>query len=142
MNSPTPEQVLAERNNAALTQGAAAALVHSALGSWQQWEKGSRKMHPAHWELFLIKTAEQRKKAKWKALEEAQPTEYDPWIAGRLLSKFDQYQRWPTESELDEWLEGFVNGCVDVGEYTIWKRRLAEYTSGKNAPDYLLKHCT
>ena len=139
MNSPTPEQVLQERTNADLTQTEAAAIVHAVLGTWQQWEKGKRNMHPAFWELFLLKTAKVRKHKQFKKLENAQPQSYDPWIAGRMLSKFDQYLRWPTETELGEWIDGFINGCVDLGEYQMWQAKLAEYTNGKNAPDYLLK---
>ncbi|UAN54736.1 hypothetical protein KGP26_29755 (plasmid) [Serratia sp. JSRIV002] len=54
--SPTPMEIRAARDSAKLTQSAAAALVHSAAGTWQQWEAGDRKMHLGFWELFLIKT--------------------------------------------------------------------------------------
>lgn len=62
LRAPTPGQVIARRQAAGLTQTAAAALVHSALSSWQHWEAepgapGYRQMHLAFWELFLIKTA-------------------------------------------------------------------------------------
>lgn len=52
---PTPAAIEARRRQAGLTQSAAAALVHSSLRGWQQWEAGHRKMHPAFWELFLYK---------------------------------------------------------------------------------------
>lgn len=58
-NEPTPEQVTEARKAAGLTQTEASALVHSGLRSWQQWERGDRKMHPAFWELFCIKTKQQ-----------------------------------------------------------------------------------
>lgn len=87
MNSPTPEQVLQERINADLTQTAAAQVVHAALGTWQQWEKGKRTMHPAFWELFLLKTAQDRKQKKSQEKEE-QVGKYDPWIAGWMLGKY------------------------------------------------------
>ncbi len=32
-----------------------AALVHTHRRSWQHWERGERKMHPAFWELSKIK---------------------------------------------------------------------------------------
>lgn len=32
-----------------------AAMVHTSRRSWQQWERGERRMHPAFWELALIK---------------------------------------------------------------------------------------
>jgi DNA-binding transcriptional regulator YiaG len=54
--SPAPEDVLAARQAAGLTQTQAAALVHTGLRTWQQWEAGDRGMHPAFWELFIIKS--------------------------------------------------------------------------------------
>lgn len=53
--SPTKETILATRNAAGLSQTAAAALVYTTLSGWQRWEYGQRAMHPAFWELFLIK---------------------------------------------------------------------------------------
>lgn len=55
--SPTPEQVTEARKSAGLTQTEAGALVHSGLRTWQQWERGDRKMHPGLWELFQLKQA-------------------------------------------------------------------------------------
>ena len=54
---PTPEKIKAARKAAGLSQSSAAALVHSKLRTWQQWEAGHRKMHPGLWELFKIKVA-------------------------------------------------------------------------------------
>ncbi|MFM0197778.1 XRE family transcriptional regulator [Paraburkholderia strydomiana] len=59
---PTPDEVLAARQAAGLTQTQAAELVHSKLRAWQCWEATPgtpehRRMHPGLWELFLIKTA-------------------------------------------------------------------------------------
>ena len=54
-NRPSPAEIRAAREAAGLTQSQAAALVRSGLRSWQQWESGDRKMHPAFWELFRIK---------------------------------------------------------------------------------------
>lgn len=56
MVEPDPAEILAARRAAGLTQTAAAALVHSALRTWQQWEAGDRRMHPGLWELFILKT--------------------------------------------------------------------------------------
>lgn len=53
-----PEQVLQARNDAGLTQTEAAAQVYSTLSAWQRWEQGDRRMHPALYELFLIKTGQ------------------------------------------------------------------------------------
>lgn len=55
--SPTPEEIRAAREAAKLSQTAAGTLVHTTCRTWQQWEAGDRKMHPAFWELFRIKSA-------------------------------------------------------------------------------------
>lgn len=54
--TPTPKEIKQVRKAADLTQTAAAALIHSTLRTWQDWEAGIAKMHPGLWELFLIKT--------------------------------------------------------------------------------------
>jgi len=46
------------RMDAGLTQTEAAILIYCSLGAWQKWEQGDRTMHPAFWELFLIKTGQ------------------------------------------------------------------------------------
>lgn len=53
--NPTPEAIRAARHAAGLTQTQAAALVYCALRGWQDWEAGKRAMHPAFFELFLLK---------------------------------------------------------------------------------------
>ena len=54
--TPLPMHLRAARDAAGLTQTAAAALVHTSCRVWQQWEAGDRRMHPAFWELFRLKT--------------------------------------------------------------------------------------
>lgn len=59
--NPTPAEIRAAREAARLSQTAAADLVHTTCRVWQQWEapEGSdshRRMHPAFWELFNIKS--------------------------------------------------------------------------------------
>ncbi len=56
MNNPNPIQIKAERQKLSLTQTQSAELIHSKMRTWQDWEGGQRKMHPAFWELFLIKS--------------------------------------------------------------------------------------
>ena len=61
-SNPTPEQVREAREAAGLTQASAAVLVHTSTRSWQQWEapagdRNHRRMHPAFWELFRIKSS-------------------------------------------------------------------------------------
>lgn len=58
-SNPMPEEVRAARETSSLTQTAAAVLVHTSLRAWQQWEAGDRRMHPAIWELFRIKTGKE-----------------------------------------------------------------------------------
>lgn len=53
---PTPAQIAAAREAAGLTQQQAGELVHTDNRTWRRWEAGDRAMHPAFWELFLIKT--------------------------------------------------------------------------------------
>lgn len=43
------------RNAFKLTQKEAAKMVHCKSLTWSQWETGRNNMHPAFWELFLIK---------------------------------------------------------------------------------------
>jgi len=60
---PSKEDIRRERKAANLSQTKAAEKVHAKLRTWQQWEAGDHEMHPAFWELFLIKTRRLRKKA-------------------------------------------------------------------------------
>ncbi len=52
---PQPHTIRACRMLEELTQAQAARMVHVATRTWQQWEAGHRAMHPAFFELFLIK---------------------------------------------------------------------------------------
>ena len=53
--NPDPAEIRAAREAAELSQTAAAELIYSTLRTWQQWEAGDRRMHPALWELWNIK---------------------------------------------------------------------------------------
>ncbi len=53
---PTPAMIKQTRDHAGLTQNQAAKLVSSNVRTWQYWEAGAFKMHPAKWEVFLKKT--------------------------------------------------------------------------------------
>lgn len=66
--------------------------------------------------------------------------EYDPWIAARMLIKFDVYTRWPTVDELDEWMAGWKTGCAEMAEYERWPQLLHEYTLGRTVPMHLLAY--
>ena len=53
---PAPEEILAARIAARLTQTQAADLVHATCRRWQEWEAGDYRLHPGLFELFLLKT--------------------------------------------------------------------------------------
>ncbi|MGS0567051.1 helix-turn-helix domain-containing protein (plasmid) [Xanthomonas oryzae pv. oryzicola] len=55
--NPSVAEIIQAREAAGLTQTEAAGLVHSNIRSWQKWELGERRMHPAFWELFRLKLA-------------------------------------------------------------------------------------
>lgn len=57
---PAPEAIKAARSVAGLTQTQAAALIYCTLRGWQDWEGGKRAMHPAFFELFLLKCSPPR----------------------------------------------------------------------------------
>ncbi len=54
MTHPAPSEIKSLRQSAGLTQTQAAALVHSKLRTWQDWEAGVARMHPGLWELFKL----------------------------------------------------------------------------------------
>lgn len=56
------------RKALSITQKEAANIVHVSQRTWQQWELGERKMHPAFWELFSIKTNYQPESFKMKKI--------------------------------------------------------------------------
>lgn len=55
--NPSADSVRSARDSVQLTQAQAAAMIHCAERSWQEWESGGRRMHPAFWELFQIKAS-------------------------------------------------------------------------------------
>jgi DNA-binding transcriptional regulator YiaG len=57
LKTPTNEEVRAVRRAANVSQSKAAAMVHLASGSrWSEYERGTRRIDLARWELFLLKT--------------------------------------------------------------------------------------
>lgn len=56
MQSPTPPEVREARQRLGLTQTEAGAVIYASLRTWQDWEAGLRRMHPAFWDLFQRKT--------------------------------------------------------------------------------------
>jgi DNA-binding transcriptional regulator YiaG len=54
--NPTPSQITRTRTMLGLTRAESAKIIYCGKRAWQEWELGNRKMHPALWELFKIKT--------------------------------------------------------------------------------------
>lgn len=52
----SPIKIKKLRRKLGLTQEQAAEVIHISKVTWQQWEAGKRKIHPAFWELFNLKT--------------------------------------------------------------------------------------
>lgn len=66
--NPDPAAIRAAREAAGLSQTAAAALIHSTLRTWQDWEAGIARMHPGLWELFRAKAAPARQNGAGRAI--------------------------------------------------------------------------
>lgn len=52
--NPRPAEIAQTREEAGLTQTQAAELIYSTLRTWQDWEGGQRRMHPALWEYWCM----------------------------------------------------------------------------------------
>ncbi len=57
-SNPDTDSIIGARINAGLTQQQSAQIVNSGLRTWQHWEDGDRRMHPALFEYFLLKTGQ------------------------------------------------------------------------------------
>ena len=53
--NPDPCAIRKWRRDRELSAMGAAALIHTTARVWLQWEAGERRMHPAFWELALVK---------------------------------------------------------------------------------------
>ena len=53
---PSGDELCAIREALGLTQTQAGAVVHVSDRTWRKWELAEREMHPAFYELFLLKT--------------------------------------------------------------------------------------
>jgi len=62
--SPLPAVIRAARMQSGLTQRGAGAVVYTTGRTWEMWEYGRRPMSPAIWELWLLKTARVRARAR------------------------------------------------------------------------------
>lgn len=56
-SNPKPQAIIDARLAANLSQTEAAGLIYSTLRTWQDWEAGVARMHPAFWELWRMKVA-------------------------------------------------------------------------------------
>lgn len=84
-SNPAPADIRAARKAAGLTQTQAGEMVHSSCRAWQQWESGDRRMHPATWALFLIRssTDDERRAAfiAWRGEQPPPQALEDAWMA-------------------------------------------------------------
>lgn len=64
--SPRPAEIRDARVAAGMTQTAAAAVIYCTLRAWQAWEAGTRRMHPAMWELWRMQVARPRSQLLWE----------------------------------------------------------------------------
>ena len=56
-SNPLPFEIEASRMRVGLKMAEAAALVYASGLAWEYWESGKARMHPAFWELWLLKSA-------------------------------------------------------------------------------------
>lgn len=61
--TPLPAQIKERRERLGLTQAEAGATIYASWRTFQDWERGERRMSPASWELFCIKTADMARRA-------------------------------------------------------------------------------
>jgi len=61
---PTKEDVIALRERAGLKQEVIAGLIYCSRVTWSQWESGVRTMHPAFWDILLIRVKEHLERVK------------------------------------------------------------------------------
>lgn len=62
MNKPTKGQVIAARAASGLSGQKASELIGQEGRAWRKYEAGDSEMHPASWELFLLKTGQHPEK--------------------------------------------------------------------------------
>jgi len=56
-SNPLPDEIQSSRMRTGLKMADAAALVYVNALAWGNWESGNTRMHPAFWELWLLKSA-------------------------------------------------------------------------------------
>lgn len=57
-SNPTKREIALARINAGFTQKEAAEILYAGLRTWQQWEAGDRRMQPALYRYFLLRTGQ------------------------------------------------------------------------------------
>ena len=55
-STPKPFMLKQARTALAMTVRECAEIIYCTESAWTEWEAGTRRMHPAYWELFKIKT--------------------------------------------------------------------------------------
>jgi len=54
---PAAHEIIEARGH--LSQSKSASLIYTTQARWSNYETGKSRMHPAHWELFLMKKGEE-----------------------------------------------------------------------------------
>lgn len=57
-SNPSTDQIVSARNAVGYTQKQAAEKIMHSVRTWEKWETGERRMHPALFDYFLLKTGQ------------------------------------------------------------------------------------
>lgn len=68
--SPTPAELVTWRERLDFDHAEAAALIYYGFRAWDQWERGTRIMHPALYELFAYKAGKLAKRREAAAIQD------------------------------------------------------------------------
>lgn len=62
MKPPKTKEIRSRRAQIGFTQSQAAQIIYCSMRTWQEWEGGRTKMHPAFWELWMLRTDAMRER--------------------------------------------------------------------------------
>ena len=136
---PGPDVIKLGRNAAELTQSQAAQLVHVTPGAWQKWELGKAKMHPAIFELFMLKTGwalSAPKDCGATALSEAQiVARVAPWFEGAAKEELNAIKARYSDDVLFEVQQARLQH-INMSDIEFWCMYSNDRTIDANARRY------
>lgn len=140
---PSPAVIKLGRIAAELTQAQAAQLVHVTAGAWQKWELGKAKMHPAIFELFMLKTgwalsasASVPKDCGATALSEAQiVARVAPWFEGAAKEELNAIKARYSDDVLFEVQQARLQH-INMSDIEFWCMYSNDKTIDANARRY------